>query len=363
MMRSAHRLLSTLGLFCTAAYLYAPSVRAEDASAAETAAARASAVEGLKLAQANNCAEALPKLERAEKLYHSAVVASRLGECYVSVGRLVEGTEILRKVLREPQPADATPALTKALDRAQKTLDGAAPRIAGLTIKIAAVQDMRVKLDGNVIPSALLDSEVPTDPGDHSIEVTAPGFLKSGSRLSVSEGEKKSVSLTLARDPNAPVVPAAGTPTASTTAGSNAPPPSASEPTPNSPEPSPAPAAPPNRTAAYVSLGLGAAGVAAGGVLGILTLQKHNDLKDQCPGDVCPMSHQGDIDSAKRLGNASTIAFGVGGAGLVLGTVLFLAAKPSNVDHANRTPKPRFAGLSRPRVAFGPTQVELSAEF
>ena len=97
-----HRRLwsSVLGLFCTAVPFYAPAAQAEDASAAETAAARSLAVEGLRLAQANNCAEAVPKLEKAEKLYHSAVVAIRLGECYVSLGRLVEGTEILRKVLR-----------------------------------------------------------------------------------------------------------------------------------------------------------------------------------------------------------------------------------------------------------------------
>jgi hypothetical protein len=362
MMRRAHRLLSTLGLFCTVAQLYAPTVRAEDASATETAAARALAVEGLKLAQANNCAEALPKLERAEKLYHSSVVAGRLGECYVSVGRLVEGTEVLRKVLREPQPADATPALTKALDRAQKTLDAATPRIAGLTIKIAAVQDMRVKLDGNVVPSALLDSEVPADPGEHNIEVTAPGFLKSGSRLNVSEGEKKSVTLTLARDPNAPLPSPAATPAPTSGAG----PVAASSPTeaaPVAPGPRPASASTPNRTAAYVALGFGVAAVATGGTLGYMTMTKKTDLQGQCPGGVCSQSQQGDLDAARRMGTLSTIAFGVGAAGLVLGTVLFFTAAPSNVDHAQATPKPRFAGLSQPRVAIGPTQIELSADF
>src|SRR4051812_21742527 len=156
-MKRHERLLgATLGLFCTIAPLYAKPARAEDASAAETAAARALAVDGLKLAQANNCAEAVPKLERAEKLYHSAVVASRLGECYVNVGRLVEGTEILRKVLREPQASEPAPALAKALERAQKVLDAAKPRIAGITIKVAAVQDMSVKVDGSLIASALI---------------------------------------------------------------------------------------------------------------------------------------------------------------------------------------------------------------
>jgi hypothetical protein len=354
---------SVLGLFCTVAQLHTSVAHAEDASAAETAAARALAVDGLKLAQANNCAEAVPKLERAEKLYHSAVVASRLGECYVSVGRLVEGTEVLRKVLREPQPADAAPALTKALERAQRVLDSAKPRIGSLIVKVAAVTDMRVKVDGNVLQSALLDSEVPSDPGEHSVEVTAPGFLRSGARVTLADGEKKTVTLTLSRDPNA-VLPAA--PVTDTSA--SHPTSASSEPAAESPHtPATAPSEPakraPNRTAAYVSLGIGAAGAVAGGVLGVLTLQRHKDLQGRCPNDVCSPSDQSDLDSAKRMGNFSTIAFGIGGAGLVLGTVLFFTAAPSNVDHASAAPKRKFAGISEPRVAIGPTQIQLSGDF
>lgn len=319
-------------------------------------------MEGLKLAQANNCADAVPKLERAEKLYHSAVVASRLGECYVSVGRLVEGTEVLRKVLREPQPADAPPGLAKALDRAQRALDAAKPRIAGLTIKVAAVADMRVKIDGNVLQSALVDSEVPTDPGDHSIEVTAPGFLRVGSRVSLAEGEKKSVSLTLARDPNA-VAAVAPAGDAGTTHPTSSPPRSDAAAPARVTEPHLAPKREPSRAAAYVSLGIGAAGVVTGSVLGVLTMQQHKDLQGRCPNDVCTTSQQGDLDSAKRLGNFSTIAFGVGGAGLVLGTVLLFTGGSSDADHARVAPKRTFAGLSEPRIAVGPTHIELGADF
>jgi hypothetical protein len=361
MKRHPRLVSSTLGLFCTAAQLFAVGARAEDASAAETAAARSLAVDGLKLAQANNCAEAVPKLERAEKLYHSAVVSIRLGECYVGVGRLVEGTELLRKALREPQPSEPTPALTKALERAQKVLDSTKPRIAGLTVKVAAVQDMTVKVDGVVVPSALVDTEIPTDPGEHSVEVTAPGFLKSATRLSVGEAEKKSVTLTLTRDPNAalPVAPASDT-------AASASPNVAAAPTPEQTT-APSQSAPsertPNRTAAYVSLGVGAAGLAVGGVLGFLTIQKHKDLKDQCPGDVCPPDQRDNYDSAKTLGNVSTVAFGVGGVGVVLGTVLFFTASPSKGDHAGRAPERRFAGLTRPRVAVGPANIVVGADF
>jgi hypothetical protein len=352
-----------LGLFCTITQLYAAPLRAEDASAAETAAARALAVDGLRLAQANNCSEAVPKLERAEKLYHSPVVASRLGECYVSVGRLVEGTEVLRKVLREPQPSEPAPALVKALERAQKVLDAAKPRIAGLTIKVAAVQDMSVKVDGTLVAGALIDTEIPIDPGEHAVEVTAPGFLRAASRLSVAEGEKKSVTLTMSRDPNAAVVAPPTTDRKPGTETARAPDSSlAQHPAPPSAPPS-APARAPNRTGAYVALGVGAAGVAAGSVLGLMTIKQHSDLKDQCPSGVCGADKQSDLDSAKRLGNFSTIAFGVGGVGLVLGTVLFFTASPSGADHAARVPERRFAGLTHPRLAVGLGRVELSGDF
>jgi len=362
-MKRRDRLRNSMGLFCAVASLYsAPARAAEDASAAETAAARSLAVDGLKLAQAGDCAAALPKLERAEKLYHAAVVASRLGECYVSVGRLVEGTEVLRKLLREPQPADAPPALAKALDRAQRTLDAAKPRIAGLTVKVTAVQDMSVKLDGVVVPSALVDTEIPTDPGEHSIDVSAPGFLKSSAHVKVAEAEKKSVTLTLTRDPNAtaaaapPTEPAAHHPSSTTPISPTSEPAGGGEPS------APPPPVRVNHTAAYVSLGVGAAGVMTGGVLGLLTLNQHKTLQVQCPGGVCPPDKQADLKSAKQLGNFSTIAFGIGGAGLVLGTVLLFTAGSSTSDHA-QAPAPRFAGIASARVGIGPGQVVLDGDF
>jgi hypothetical protein len=363
MSRSHRALGTTLGLFCTALQLCSQAAHAQDASAAETAAARALAVDGLKLAQAGNCSEAIVKLERAEKLYHAPVVAIRLGECYVSVGRLVEGTEILRKSLREPVSAEPNPNLQKALERAQRVLDGARPRIAGLTIKIAAVDQLSVRIDGDVLAVAMLETEVPSDPGEHTIEASAPGFLKATTRVSVGDAEKKTVTMTLTRDPNAAVAssatpaPAPSGDARSAAAGSAspsvyAPPPAAT-----------APAAAPNRTGAYLALGVGAVGIGVGSALGIMTLQQRSEMKTTCPGDVCPPSQQDALDSAKRLGNFSTIAFGVGGAGLVLGTVLYFSAGSgsSSTDRASRLAHQRL--VSGLRADVGPGSVQLSGQF
>src|SRR5450755_3484906 len=183
------------------------NAQAEEDSAAETAAARTLAVDGLKLAQAGKCDEAIPKLDRAEKLHHSAIVLSRLGECEVSQGKLVEGTEMLRKVLREALPPNPSPALSKAYEHAQNTLDSAKPEIAGLTISVSAPQgtELHLTVDGQAVASTLLDSELPADPGDHVVEATATGFLKAASRVTLTTADKKTVTLKLEVDPNAPV--------------------------------------------------------------------------------------------------------------------------------------------------------------
>ena len=335
---------------------------AEEDSAAETAAARTLAVDGLKLAQSGRCEEAIPKLERSEKLHHSAIVLSRLGECEVSQGKLVEGTEMLRKVLREPLPTSPSAALSKAYDHAQNTLDSAKPKIAGLTISVAgpAATDLHLTVDGQVIASTLLDSELPANPGDHVIEASAPGFLKSTGRVTLSVADKKTISLRLEVDPNAPPpVPAAtGDDAKVNSVPQTAQPPSAP---PRAPLATPvAPASPPSHAAAYVSLGVGLVGVGVGSAFGLIAMRDKRALS--CDSNVCPASARDSVDTAKRSGNISTIAFGVGGAGLLLGTILYFSVGGSSDTQAASVPS-HFAGLSRGRAMVGPGSVQLAADF
>jgi hypothetical protein len=103
-------------------------------------------------------------------------------------------------------------------------------------------------------------------------------------------------------------------------------------------------------------------GIGVGSALGIMTMQEREELKGTCPADMCPPAEQDALDSARRLGTLSTVAFGVGGAGLVLGTVLFFTASPSTTDRA-AAPARRQAGLSLLRAGVGPGSVQLSGEF
>jgi hypothetical protein len=339
--------------------------QAEEDSATETAAARSLAVDGLKLAQVGKCEEAIPKLERAEKLHHSAIVLSRLGECQVNVGKLVEGTEMLRKVLREPLPVNPSPALGKAYERAQTVLDSAKPKIAALTISVSAKAgtELRLTVDGAVVASALVDSEFPVDPGEHVIEASAPGFLKASATVSLAAADKKAITLKLEADPNAPA-PALANLGQDPSARPSKSPPARTETTPAvSAAPPEAPPRAPSRASAYVSWGVGGVGVGVGAAFGLVALSDKHALNGKCEANTCPASQRDAVDAAKKNGNLSTIAFGVGGAGLLLGTILYFSIGSGSADGQVGARARSFAGLQHGRALVGPGSVQLAADF
>lgn len=286
----------------------------EEPSAADMSAARALGQEGVRLADTGNCEEATDKLSRAEKIFHAPTTLTRLGECQVQLGKLVEGTENLNRVARETIAPSAPQTFRDAQERAKKLLAEARPRIAKLKIAVAAPAGVVfvVKLDGEVVPPANLNTNRPTDPGEHTIEASAQGYKNATAKVRLSDGALDSVALTLEVDPNAPKMPVG------TADG--------------------APAAPPppvSKAPIYVAYAVGAVGIGLGTVFGVLALGKKNDLDDACKNKVCPSSTQQDtIDSGKTFGTVSTIGFVIGGIGVALGTYFVLAGPPSSSTSA-----------------------------
>jgi hypothetical protein len=347
-----------------------PAFAQEEPSSADTAAARGLAVEGLKLAEAGKCPEAIDKLARAEKLHHSAIVQGRLGECQIATGKLVDGTENLRKVLREPVPSNPSPALVKAREHAQTALDGAKPKIAFLMISVKGPKEISaatVTVDGESVPPALLDADRPTDPGEHVIEATAPGYLKASARVSVKEAERKAVSVRLDADPNAVVAPVA---TAEPANGPQHPPPATPPPKDaryTAGADTGASSSAPNRTGAYIAWAVGGVGLAVGAGFGVVAMKDKNNLDPHCNNNVCNPKESDLLSEAKTAGNISTVAFIVGGVGVALGTVLFFTASPSSsAGHgAPGTASPRPTGLAalEPRAIVGIGNVALAGSF
>ncbi|MEO8877811.1 MAG: hypothetical protein ABI461_19615, partial [Polyangiaceae bacterium] len=306
-------------LFAAAALGAAPMVLAAsnanaDDSSGNRAAARELGVQGVLLAEKGKCSEAIEKLERAEKLFHAPTTLERLGECKVEVGRLVDGTEDLQRVVKEDLAPGAPGAFTAAKVRAAGVLKKAIPRIAHLRVHVNAPADTKpnVTMDGLSYPDAALDGDRPVDPGTHNFAATADGMLKAETTVSLGEAESKSIELKLVPDPNA-VKP---TQIAPPVVVDNKPPPPREDDHDKKPPPPPPPS--PSHVPAYIAFGVGVVGLGVGGVTGVLALSKKSTLDDACGASKtsCPASSQSDIESAKTMGTVSTIGFIVGGVGV-----------------------------------------------
>lgn len=296
---------------------------------ADIAAARKLGQEGVKLANAGKCPEAIDRLSRAEILHHAPTILGRLGECKIAVGNIVEGTEMLQRVVRETLAPNAPGAFVAARSRAQKVLDAALPKIAHLTIQVRAPRDVNyeVTVNGAAVSKAMLGTARPTDPGEHNVEALAEGFLPARGTIKLAEGQSSTIALSLEPDP------------------------SAAKP---EPPPKPAPAAEPprtlHRTLGFVSLGVGGAGLLVGSMFGYLALSKRDQLEASCVNKVCSPQLQGDLDAARTRGNVATAGFVVAGLGLAAGTTLLLWPQAAQLKTSGVTLTPSLgwgnAGLA-----------------
>lgn len=308
------------------------------------AAARALAVEGVKLAQADRCEEAIDKLERAEQLRHSAIVLSQLGECYIAQGRFVEGAEAMRSVIREGEPENPSEAMKKAHAQARTLLETAKAKIASLTITLEAPPGAQaeVTVDGQAVPAALVGAVRPTDPGEHTIEAKAPGLLPARRRITLAPGETDAVTLALVVDPAAQeqTSAAAAAPEAAqpNRGAATAPPPKAAS-------------ASPNYLPAYIAWGAGTAALAVGVAFGWVAMDQKSDLDRVCPNQRCPPEQSARLDAAKTNGAISSVAFGVGIGAAALGGVLFFLAS-GDEDQPPSAASALFVDPTGVRVTF-----------
>lgn len=172
--------------------------------------------------------------------------------------------------------------------------------------------------------------------GKHEVRVEQEGYKPETRVVDVKQTKPITVEVTLRAE--APVI---------------VPAPAVAAPAPVSAPPaalqSAAPAPSPDHTWAYVTLGVGAAGVAAGSAFGLLALGRKNELEPLCPNGVCPASAQATLDAANRWATLSTASWVVGGLALAGGAYLYVA-----------TPGERAPAAA---LRVGPASVSLEGSF
>jgi hypothetical protein len=290
---------------------------AADTSTQDQAVAQSLYDEGRKLASAGKFSEACPKLDESQRLDPTPVTEFYLADCYERWGRTASAWSTFLDLAASEHKAGGR----KSADRervARERARALEAKLSQLVIDVpssARVAGLVVTRDGAAVREGQWGAQVAVDPGQHTIEATAPG--------------KKAWSVT--RD-----VQGAGTTTVRVEALADVPPPAVPPPLhPPAPEPPP-PDSPgsPLKTIGLVMGGVGAAGLIAGGIFGALALSKNSDANNgHCGGNLggpnsCDSQGVSLRNDAVSFGNLSTISLIAGGV-LAAGGITFWLVAPS----------------------------------
>lgn len=285
--------------------------------------ARKLGVEGLELFDKGDYEKALEKFNLANQLVPAPTLGVRIARCLAKLGRLVEASETYLEVTRQELPRGTPYVQKKAQAEAAEEREKLLPRIPTLTIEVVGPrgEDLRVLVDGDEMPAAMIGQKRPIDPGKHGISAVRPDTTVTR-EVTLAEGRTESISLELPPLPSAPPKPAAEDETFV--------------------------------TLGWIGIGVGAAGVALGVGNGIAAMSKASDLEEVCGGDgTCPTSEASRVDSLDFTRVVSTTGFVVGAVGLAVGIPLLLLGKEGSGAPAQGTLTPWV----------GPTSAGLSGRF
>ena len=311
---TSSRSIRRLASLALALAIAAPSAvaTAQQRSAADIAQARELFNEGLALRERGDSDAALEKLKAAHALGGTPITGDELGKTYLALGKLVEARESFLEVARIPVQARETARSKAAREDSARLAEDIRARLPSLRVKIAGASSssVTVTIDGASIPSQALDTPRLVNPGDHQLSARSASGGVADAKVWLKEGESRDVELKIEATP-------AGSPPSH--AATDAAPPAALP-------PDVAPLAPSGGLSplVFVGFGVAAAGAVAGGVTGFMALSKGSSVKAACDGTTCPRSVDSDLRTGRTLGDVSTIAFAVAGAGAVVGVVALL---------------------------------------
>lgn len=191
--RAGTRLLYS-GLLCLACLICAASPRAlaqdGSADAVRDASARLLFQQGVTLAEHGDWVNAADRFRRALALRSSPVIAYNLASALSELGKLVEASETLRRVLTDD---NAEPALRHLAVQLSRSLSD---RIARIVIDVQGQQlGDSVILDGHVMHAAQLSVEIPVDPGDHQLRLERAGQTVDLQTFALAQGARQELRL------------------------------------------------------------------------------------------------------------------------------------------------------------------------
>jgi hypothetical protein len=282
------------------------------------AAAEALFNQGRDLMTKGKHVEACPKFEASQQLDPGLGTMLNLAECYEKTGRTASAWAMYREAIPLARASGSKARQDLATERAQALQE----RLSTLTIRAMSGEpadaQLDVRRDGVQVQPAELGAPIPVDPGEHLIEVTAPGKQPWSSKVQVgADAAKVQVDIPA-------LEPQAGAPAAAAAAPAAQP----SAPTAAAPPASSRRSGSTQRTAGIIVAGAGVVGLGLGTFFGVQASGNWSDAKEECNAFPYECSQKGlDLkSSASSQATLSTVGFIAGGALVGLGAVLFFTA-------------------------------------
>ena len=295
-------LATTLTVLAAAAALGVCTI-AHAAPAPEKTAAEMLDAEGTALMQDHRYAEACPKLAESQRLEPGTGVLLRLGLCNEQLGKTASAWSAFREAAARATRSGDEPLRQLATKRA----DGIAPRVPRVMLVPAPGTEhepVGVTCDGAVLDGSVLGTEIPMDPGTHSVQATLPGHKTFRTTFTL-ESRGTTISIPLDLPPEGAAVRTADSGRGNV-----------------------------QRTTALAVGGVGLAGLIMGGILGLSAMSSWNQARSECTGGLTGCS-----ESALSLQSVvhtdalwSTVGFAVGGAGLLGAAILWWTAPNKGAD-------------------------------
>ena len=287
---------------------------ATNRASAQSLAAEALFNEGRTLMDAGDYVHACPKLAESQRMDPGTGTLLNLGICYQKAGKTASAWGTFKEaavLARRDNRADR-------VTYAQEQIALLEPGLSYLTVVVGDATKtigLAVQVDGAALGEGAWGTAIPTDPGKHHLEATAPGRQAWTTDVELgANGDKQSTVIpALAIDALAPL----------------AQPQEAVKPVEEKPI-----AAVPERssrkTVAYVVGGVGVAALGVGTYFGARALSSWGSRKDHCTSAGCDAFAVSYGDDAKRYGNFANVGLGIGLVGVGVGTYLLVTAPSSS---------------------------------
>jgi hypothetical protein len=243
---------------------------------------------------AGRFAQACPRFIESYRLEPAPGTLLNLADCEEHVGQLAEALEQWQRAL------DTLPKGDDRITYVRDRLDRLKPRVPHLVLRTVSPSAV-VVLDGVDLRAAALGVPIPVNPGTHTIVVRSPGHEDRSYSAPLAEGA--TVEMDVAAGEVAVTPSISGASHASSSSSSLG-------------------------ALGWASMIAGGVGLTVGAVTGVAALSDASTVRNHCPNHAC--TSQSDMDTARTgstLTTVSTVGFGVGIAGVAVGSYLLFVRR------------------------------------